>query len=154
MQYPCFDHITCSDCFPFHSASDFPRFLFFFGMFSSANNSLINNFWSVKIAVYQQLQEYEQKVFGLAENSLPTLPIFPPVGPPSFSFGFPKTGDPVPTTPFNSIGATSIFSRPTMDVPSHEFTFGAGQTQNGFSASPFGTNPRNSTSSNIQMDSA
>uniref|UniRef100_A0A9I9D846 Uncharacterized protein n=1 Tax=Cucumis melo TaxID=3656 RepID=A0A9I9D846_CUCME len=105
-------------------------------------------------SIYQQLQAYEQKVFGLPENSLPTLQIFPPVGPPSFGFGFPKTGDPVPITPFNTIGATSIFSRPTIDVPSHEFTFGAGQTQNSFSSNPFGANPRNSTSSNIQMDSA
>ncbi|KAG7012024.1 Protein-tyrosine-phosphatase IBR5 [Cucurbita argyrosperma subsp. argyrosperma] len=82
---------------------------------------------------YQWLQEYEQKVFGSSQN---TLPVFPPVGLPSFGFNFPKTSDPVPTTPFNTIAATSIFTRPTVDVPSHEFTFGAGQTQNSFAANP------------------
>ncbi|KAJ6956180.1 hypothetical protein NC652_007317 [Populus alba x Populus x berolinensis] len=36
---------------------------------------------------------------------------FPPVGVPSFSFGFPKANDPVPVTVFNGVGAPSNFTR-------------------------------------------
>ncbi|GLT94129.1 hypothetical protein SLE2022_118870 [Rubroshorea leprosula] len=95
-------------------------------------------------AVYQQLQEYEEKIFGSVDGSNPALPVFPPVGVPSFSFGVPKVNDPVPAPvpAFNNLGATSIFARPTLDVPPHEFTFGAGQTQKNISESL--TNPNGS----------
>ncbi|KAL8511294.1 hypothetical protein ACS0TY_017920 [Phlomoides rotata] len=71
-------------------------------------------------AVYQQLQEYEQMIFGSTE-------IMP--GLPSFSFGFSKPNDPpMPTPVFNNTGS-SIFNRTQFDVPPQEFTFGAMQTQ-------------------------
>ncbi|XVE72477.1 hypothetical protein DITRI_Ditri11bG0042200 [Diplodiscus trichospermus] len=82
-------------------------------------------------AVYQQLQEYEQKLFGSSDSSNPALPTFSPGGAPAFNFGFSKANDPVPVPvpAFNNLNATSIFARPPLEVPPHEFTFGAGQTQ-------------------------
>ncbi|KAE8075601.1 hypothetical protein FH972_014297 [Carpinus fangiana] len=79
--------------------------------------------------VSQQLQEYEQKIFGpiAAGNHIP--PVFAPAGVPSFSFGFPKINDPVSIPAFSNVGTTSIFARPPLDVPPHEFTFGASQIQ-------------------------
>ncbi|KAK2979018.1 hypothetical protein RJ640_013652 [Escallonia rubra] len=91
-------------------------------------------------AVYQQLQEYEQKIFGPIENIIPVLPSFSSTGAPSFSFGFPKPNDPVTVPAFNGTGGTSIFARP--DLPPHEFTFGAGQTPS----------PPNPNSSDVAMD--
>ncbi|XP_059662923.1 protein-tyrosine-phosphatase IBR5 [Cornus florida] len=94
--------------------------------------------------VYQQLQEYEQKIFA--------MPVLQSTGVPSFSFGFPKPNDSVPIPAFNSIGATSIFARPTLDM-GHEFTFGAGQSQNNnTSEDPFGAKPSNPSGNDISMD--
>jgi dual specificity MAP kinase phosphatase len=79
--------------------------------------------------VSQQLQEYEQKIFGSIAAGNPIPPVFAPAGVPSFSFGFPKINDPVSIPAFSNVGTTSIFARPPLDVPPHEFTFGAGQIQ-------------------------
>ncbi|KAI3457632.1 hypothetical protein Pfo_014295 [Paulownia fortunei] len=80
--------------------------------------------------VYQQLQEYEQKIFGSIENSSIAMPSFSSSSLPSFSFGFSRPNDPtIPVPAFNSAGGTSIFSRAPFDIPPQEFTFGAGQTQ-------------------------
>lgn len=77
--------------------------------------------YSLFSAVYQQLQEYEQKIFGSVENNSSL---------PSFSFGFSRANDPpTPVPAFNNTGGTSIFSCPPFDIPPQEFTFGAGQTQ-------------------------
>ncbi|XP_075482306.1 protein-tyrosine-phosphatase IBR5-like isoform X1 [Primulina tabacum] len=78
-------------------------------------------------AMYQQLQEYELKIFGSLENSSNAMP--------SLSFGFARPHDPpvAAITTFNNIGGTSIFSRPPFDTPSQEFTFGAGQAQTSIS---------------------
>ncbi|EEF33426.1 protein-tyrosine-phosphatase IBR5 [Ricinus communis] len=103
-------------------------------------------------AVYQQLQEYEQKIFGSADCNNLALPVLPPAGVPSFSFGFPKVNDPVPAPAFNSISATSIFSRP-LGIPPHEFQFGAGQPQNSANENPFVANPPNPNGGDISMDS-
>ncbi|KAK6134972.1 hypothetical protein DH2020_031256 [Rehmannia glutinosa] len=79
--------------------------------------------------VYQQLQEYEQKIFGSIENSGITMPICSSSSLPSFSFGFSRPIDPpIPVPAFNNTGGTSIFSRAPFDIPPQEFTFGAGQT--------------------------
>lgn len=88
-------------------------------------------------AVSQQLQEYEQKIFGTVDGSNPALPFFPPAGVPLFSFGIPKANDsvPVPVPVFNNFGATSVFARPALEVPPHEFTFGAGQAEKNVSGS-------------------
>ncbi|GMP66658.1 hypothetical protein CsSME_00026930 [Camellia sinensis var. sinensis] len=94
-------------------------------------------------AVYQKLQEYEQKIFGSTENS---SPVFQSLGVPSFSFGFPKPNEPIPVPAFNSLGATSIFGHPTLDINPREFTFGAG------SGVPFGENLANPNSNDIPMD--
>ncbi|GFY91083.1 indole-3-butyric acid response 5 [Actinidia rufa] len=100
-------------------------------------------------AVYQQLQEYEQNIFGSIENSSPGLPVFQSSGVPSFSFGFPKPNDPVPVPAFSNLGTSSIFAHPNLDSPRY-FTFGAGQ--NNSSAAPFGENPPNPNSNDISMD--
>ncbi|CAL5403387.1 unnamed protein product [Camellia sinensis] len=94
-------------------------------------------------AVYQKLQEYEQKIFGSTENS---SPVFQSLGVPSFSLGFPKPNEPIPVPAFNSLGATSIFGHPTLDINPREFTFGAG------SGVPFGENLANPNSNDIPMD--
>ncbi|XP_043690083.1 protein-tyrosine-phosphatase IBR5-like [Telopea speciosissima] len=78
-------------------------------------------------AVYQQLQEYEQKIYGQIENN-PALPVFQFSETHPFVFNFPKANDPVPLPVFNMPAATSLFNRPTVNFP-HEFTFGAGQTE-------------------------
>ncbi|KAK6157064.1 hypothetical protein DH2020_011312 [Rehmannia glutinosa] len=81
------------------------------------------------LVVYQQLQEYEQKIFGSIENSGITMPICSSSSLPSFSFGFSRPIDPpIPVPAFNNTGGTSIFSRSPFDIPPQEFTFGAGQT--------------------------
>ncbi|MBA0715478.1 hypothetical protein Golax_014371, partial [Gossypium laxum] len=103
-------------------------------------------------AVYQQLQEYEQKLFGSSESINPSLPAFPPPAGAPFNFGFSKVNDavpaPVPIPAFNNLGATSIFARPPLEVPPHGFTFGAGQTQRSMSESL-----GNPNASDIPMDS-
>ena len=102
------------------------------------------------VAVYQQLQEYEQKLFGSSDSSNPALPTFSPAGVPSFNFGFSMANDtvPVPVPAFNNFGATSIFAHPPLEVPPHEFRFGAGQTQKSISESL-----ANPSGSDIPMDS-
>lgn len=102
-------------------------------------------------AVHQQLHEYEQKLFGSIDNSNPALPVFPPVGAPSFSFGFPKANDPVPVPVFIGVGAPSIFTRP-LEVPPQEFQFGAGHPQN-ISESSLGINLPNPNGGDVSMDS-
>ncbi|KAJ6873876.1 protein-tyrosine-phosphatase IBR5 isoform X1 [Populus alba x Populus x berolinensis] len=102
-------------------------------------------------AVHQQLHEYEQKLFGSIDNSNPALPVFPPVGAPSFSFGFPKANDPVPVPVFIGVGAPSIFTRP-LEVPPQEFQFGAGHPQN-ISESSLGINMPNPNGGDVSMDS-
>ncbi|XP_075668110.1 protein-tyrosine-phosphatase IBR5 [Castanea sativa] len=98
-------------------------------------------------AVYKQLQEYEQKIFGSIDPGNPALPVFAPTGvPPSFSFGFPKVNDPVSVPAFSTVGTTSIFARPPLDIALNEFTFGASQTQNN------NDNILNPNGSDIQMD--
>ncbi|TYJ09819.1 hypothetical protein E1A91_A11G165500v1 [Gossypium mustelinum] len=103
-------------------------------------------------AVYQQLQEYEHKLFGSSESTNPSLPAFPPPAGALFNFGFSKVNDavpaPVPIPAFNNLGATSIFARPPLEVPPHGFTFGAGQTQRSMSESL-----GNPNASDIPMDS-
>jgi dual specificity MAP kinase phosphatase len=103
------------------------------------------------LAVHQQLHEYEQKLFGSNDNSNPALPVFLPVGAPSFSFGFPKANDPVPVQAFIGVGAPSIFTRP-LEVPPQEFQFGAGHPQN-ISESSLGTNLPNPNGGDVSMDS-
>lgn len=84
-------------------------------------------------AVYQQLQEYEQKVFGSNETAFPAQ---------SFSFGFAKN-DTVAVPAFNTGSGSSIFNRP-LDVPPQQFAFGAGQ----------GVNQANNSAGDIPMGGA
>ncbi|GMI69120.1 DUAL SPECIFICITY PROTEIN PHOSPHATASE 1E, indole-3-butyric acid response 5 [Hibiscus trionum] len=93
-------------------------------------------------AIYQQLQEYEQKLFGSSNNNNPALFAFQLAGAP-FSAGFSKADDPVPVPvpvpmpilDFDNLGTPSIFSGPPLEAPLHKFTFGAGQTQKRISES-------------------
>ncbi|GAB2274959.1 Protein-tyrosine-phosphatase ibr5 [Dionaea muscipula] len=78
--------------------------------------------------VYQQLQEYEQQLFGSNENSATTtlVTVFPALSlPQSLSFGFPASDDAVPVPVFSTSTGTSIFDRPLFNP--RDFTFGAGQ---------------------------
>ncbi|XP_030459589.2 protein-tyrosine-phosphatase IBR5 isoform X2 [Syzygium oleosum] len=104
-------------------------------------------------AVYQQLREYEQKIFGLMDGCDVAPPVFPSLNAQPFSFGFPKVNDLVPPPAFN-VGAASIFSRPSLDIPPHEFTFGASQLHKSCHESPLTANSANSNGGDTPMDSA
>lgn len=98
----------------------------------------------------QQLQEYEQKLFGSIGNSTLSAGFPPPPGPSSISFGFPKTNElPQQLPSFLSTTTPSIFARAPSDIAPSEFTFGAGQNVTG---NPFNTNPSNPNATDIQMD--
>lgn len=128
--------------------------LLFFDMYECifASRAIITFWFSFPcllfVAVYQQLQEYEQKLFGSSDSSNPHLPTFSLAGAPSLNFGFLKPNDPVSVPAFNNLGATSIFARPPLEIPPHEFTFGAGQTQKSISESL-----ANPSGGDISMDS-
>ncbi|XP_030544346.1 protein-tyrosine-phosphatase IBR5 [Rhodamnia argentea] len=104
-------------------------------------------------AVYQQLQEYEQKIFGLMDGCDVVPPVFPSINAQPFSFGFPKVNNPVPPPAFND-SASSIFSRSPLDISPHEFTFGASQLQKSCHESPLTANSTNSNGGDTPMDSA
>ncbi|KAK8717772.1 hypothetical protein V6N13_045029 [Hibiscus sabdariffa] len=79
--------------------------------------------------MYQQLQEYEQKLFGSSNNNNPALLAFQPAGAP-FNVGFSKVDDLVPVPVLvPAFGTPSSFAHMRLDFPQHKFTFGAGQTQ-------------------------
>ncbi|KAJ8749255.1 hypothetical protein K2173_018734 [Erythroxylum novogranatense] len=98
-------------------------------------------------AVYQLLQEYEQKIFGSCDSG------FPPSNMPSFSFGFPKVNDPVAAPAFTNLGAASIFARPLPEVTATEFQFGAVNPPSSIPESTLATKPPNGNGGDIQMDS-
>lgn len=103
--------------------------------------------------VYQQLQEYERKMYGSVDTGSSPLFGFSAPATPPISFGYPQINDPAAPLPAFSIpGATSIFAQAPLDVPPADFTFGAGQTQNSVIGSPFNANPPNRTGSDTQMD--
>ncbi|XVE78377.1 hypothetical protein DITRI_Ditri13aG0140000 [Diplodiscus trichospermus] len=105
-------------------------------------------------AFYQQLQEYEQKLFGSPHSINLALPNFRDTAAPSINFGSSNTNDPVPLPhplpAFHDHGATTIFDGASSEfqVPPHEFRFGAGQTQGSISESL-----ANPSGNNIPMDS-
>uniref|UniRef100_A0A803QR44 Uncharacterized protein n=1 Tax=Cannabis sativa TaxID=3483 RepID=A0A803QR44_CANSA len=105
-------------------------------------------------AVSQQLQEYEQKIFGSIDNNTPAQPIFQSVAAPLFNIGFPKINDPPPVPTFNTVSAPSIFERQPTSIPPNEFTFGAIPGQNDIAGGPANANPPSSTANDIQMDSS
>lgn len=100
-------------------------------------------FWLISV-VHQQLQEYEQEIFGSVENSGLSMPNLS-----SLSFGFSKPSD----TPlvqasapvFNNNSSASMFARPSLDGPPQEFTFGAAPL-------PKDTPENIRTSNDISMD--
>ncbi|CAN4109925.1 unnamed protein product [Withania somnifera] len=101
--------------------------------------------------VYQQLQEYEQKIFGSLENQPASfMPVFSSHVP-SLSFNYPKPSDSVQIPAFNSSGTTSIFARPVFGVPTQQFTFGAAHNQRNASESLLISN-QNPNNSDIAMD--
>ncbi|XP_027940912.1 protein-tyrosine-phosphatase IBR5 [Vigna unguiculata] len=102
--------------------------------------------------VYQQLQEYEQKIYGAIDSSSSLLPGFSPTVLPSISFGFPKINDPAQLPSFSTAGTPSLFARPTLDIAPTEFTFGAGPMQKNVAGSPFSANQTNPNATDIQMD--
>uniref|UniRef100_A0A7N0SXC6 Uncharacterized protein n=1 Tax=Kalanchoe fedtschenkoi TaxID=63787 RepID=A0A7N0SXC6_KALFE len=96
----------------------------------------------------QQLQEFEQKIFGpVASNGAASPQLFPNPAPPVLKFGFPKPNDQAAAPTFDTPGTTSIFSRPELDIPPHQFTFGSGQT-------PMTNNSGGNTGNNFPMDSS
>ncbi|KAL6553591.1 Protein-tyrosine-phosphatase ibr5 [Orobanche gracilis] len=71
--------------------------------------------------IHQQLEEYEQKIFGTADDNNIAISSLP-----SLSFGFSRPNDPPLQVPvFDSSGGVSIFSGAAFDIPPEEFTFGA-----------------------------
>eukprot|EP00262_Sarcandra_glabra_P007378 TRINITY_DN20123_c0_g1_i1.p1 TRINITY_DN20123_c0_g1~~TRINITY_DN20123_c0_g1_i1.p1 ORF type:complete len:263 (+),score=41.01 TRINITY_DN20123_c0_g1_i1:158-946(+) len=88
-------------------------------------------------AVYQQLQEYELKIFG-SSGCNPILS-FPSSEPPSFGFGFPKANDPVSHPTFNQPPVASIFDRAGLNISPQEFTFAAEKNEKKIPDNPFGT---------------
>ena len=96
------------------------------------------------------MQEYERKLYGSVDSGSPLQTVFPPVVPPSLSFGFPKINDSAPPPAFGN--AASIFARPPSSVAPTEFTFGAGQTDKSLTGIPFNANQPNPNGSDIQMD--
>lgn len=103
--------------------------------------------------VYQQLQEYDQKIIGSLQNQ--PSPIMAAFSSPvtSFNFGFPEAIDPIPAPVFNISSAPSLFSRPDFEVPPQGFTFGAAHNQHTASESPLNAN-QNPNGSDIGMDSS
>lgn len=99
---------------------------------------------SVELApvVYEQLQAYEQMIFGANTNTTSVMP----VSQPSLSFGFPILNNPTPVPAFNNISAPSIFAQPALNMPPHEFTFGAGLVQH--------NPPPNKNPNDVSMDSS
>lgn len=82
------------------------------------------------VALYQQLQDFEQKIFGNIENNDPTLPVFSSSSvAPAFNFSFEKPNDRAALPAFGNAGTTSIFTSPTSEIP-QQFTFGAANVQN------------------------
>ncbi|XP_051135269.1 protein-tyrosine-phosphatase IBR5 [Andrographis paniculata] len=98
--------------------------------------------------VSQQLEEFEQKLFGLNESSSVAMPNQPP-----FSFGYSMPNDPPVTAPvFSNTASASIFLRPQLDTP-QVFTFGAGQSQNTTAQNnEFGANSNTSPVNDISME--
>lgn len=95
--------------------------------------------------VYQQLQEYETKLFGPSDVSNPAL-CFPTLNPQPFSFGYQKSSDPITAPAFNTVGSASIFAGQNLEVSPQGFTFGAASSKQNVSE---GGNP-----SDIPMDSS
>lgn len=89
-------------------------------------------------AVYEQLQEYEKKIFGAFET-IPGRPVFPVPDSTALGFRFPKTNNSVPVAAFNASAATSVFDRGTLSN-SQEFTFGAVKSDQTVGASPVDAN--------------
>ena len=120
--------------------------------FHEANYHLSNiHASSLNIGVYQQLQEFEEKIYGRIDSGSSLVPGFLPAAPPSISFGFPKINDPAQLPSF-SAGTPSIFARAPLDIAPTEFTFGAGQTQKNVAGNPFNANPANPNGTDIHMD--
>ncbi|KAL1191848.1 Protein-tyrosine-phosphatase IBR5 [Cardamine amara subsp. amara] len=71
---------------------------------------------------YQQLEEFEQTIFGSGMMSAMNIN-----DPPTFGFGFPNNQTQAPV--FNNVPTSSIFSSPGLSVPPQEFTFGATPTK-------------------------
>ncbi|KAL0732988.1 hypothetical protein Bca4012_009198 [Brassica carinata] len=72
---------------------------------------------------YQQLEAFEQAVFGTREGMMSAMSLNDP---PTFGFGFPKLNNDQAQVPvFNSAPASSIFSSPASSIPPQGFTFGA-----------------------------
>uniref|UniRef100_M4D9P1 Uncharacterized protein n=1 Tax=Brassica campestris TaxID=3711 RepID=M4D9P1_BRACM len=72
---------------------------------------------------YQQLEAFEQAVFGSREGMMSAMSLNDP---PTFGFGFPKVNNVQAQVPvFNSAPASSIFSSPASSIPPQGFTFGA-----------------------------
>ncbi|XP_010467009.1 PREDICTED: protein-tyrosine-phosphatase IBR5 [Camelina sativa] len=83
---------------------------------------------------YQQLQEFEQAIFGSGMMSAMNINDAP-----TFGYGFPKIDNQAQGPVFNSGTTSSIFSSPASSIPPQEFTFGA-------------TPPKPTTGGDITMD--
>ena len=76
--------------------------------------------FSLYTEFYQQLQEFEQGIFGSEMMSAMNINDAP-----TFGFGFPKIDNQAQAPVFNNAPTSSIFSSPASSIPPQEFTFGA-----------------------------
>lgn len=104
----------------------------------------------ISSGIYQQLQEYEQKIFG--SNGCPLNPALPSSDSLSFNLGFPKPNYTAAFPTFNLPPTTSIFSNAGLNVSPHEFTFGGETNERMVTDSPSSIALQNGT--DTPMDSS
>ncbi|CAD6339481.1 unnamed protein product [Miscanthus lutarioriparius] len=105
-------------------------------------------------AAQQQLIDYEMKIFGSNNVSIPAQP-FPPVDSyPSLGFGFPKPAGDIQVPTFNQQAPASVFERVTPNSFPSNFTFGAERTNEAKLPDSNNFGVINSSGSDSMMDSS
>jgi len=106
-------------------------------------------------AAQQQLIEYENKLFGSNDGSIPAQPFAPVDSLPSLGFGFPKPPGDIQAPTFNQQAPASIFERVTPNSFPSNFIFGAERTSDAKlpDSNNFGV-VNSSTGSDSMMDSS
>jgi len=105
-------------------------------------------------AAQQQLIDYETKIFGSNNVSIPAQP-FPPVDSfPSLGFGFPKPAGDIQVPTFNQQAPASVFERVTPNSFPSNFTFGAERTNEAKLPDSNNFGVINSSGSDSMMDSS
>ncbi|KAI4331030.1 hypothetical protein MLD38_029259 [Melastoma candidum] len=104
--------------------------------------------------VYNQLQQYEETIFGSRDGSNFPLPVFASFSSQSVSFDYSKASNPVSFPTSSGSAAVSIFSQPVTNAPTQEFTFGVGQPLQNIGGVSLTGNSPSSNCGDISMDSS